>query len=278
MKSTGLKIRFFNVGAGHELVLPNGKTILIDPYFTGLDFGGPTREDVKGADYILVSHTHYDHDIDLGYFVEKFNSKVFIGAYSATAALRYHKLPYDNVFPMYPGQNYHLDDFTLDIFQAKHNPTGGLKYSLENDITLKQLGISGHKECDENGYLDSYDFLISTNNGFRILMASGQAIWKNVFDIHPNILLRQAGVRKGGDLLTGEQVSPHILAELLTKYGAQMIFPFHQDVMYKRWGAEKLSEYFADVSREVAGLDPGAVFIYPTPWKWYNLGIYFDEE
>jgi hypothetical protein len=265
------------VGAGHEILLPNKKTILIDPYFTGLDFGGFTREDVGGADYILVSHTHYDHEIDLGYFVEKFNSKVFIGAPSVTAALRYHHLPYDNVFPLYPGQSYRLDDFTLDAFQAKHNPTGGLKYSPEGDITFAKMGIRGHKECDDNGYLDSYDFLISTNNGFRILMASGQAIWKNTFDIHPNVLLRQAGMRKGGDLLTGEQVPARELAELLTKYGAQMIFPFHHDVMKNRWGEEKLSAYFEEVSREVAALDPGAAFIYPAAWKWYSLGLYFEE-
>jgi hypothetical protein len=277
MKSTSLKIRFFHVGAGHEILLPNKNTILIDPYLTGIDFGGFTRDDVSGADYILVSHTHYDHEIDLGYFVEKFNSKVFIGAPSVTAALRYHKLPYDNVFPLYPGQHYCFDDFTLDTFQAKHNPTGGLRYSPEGDITFKAMGITGHKECDDNGYLDSYDFLISTNNGFRVLMASGQAIWNNTFDIHPNVLLRQAGMRKGGDLLTGEQVPARELAELLTRYGAQVIFPFHHDVMKKRWGEEKLAGYFEEVSREVERIDPGAAFVYPKAWQWYSLGAYFEE-
>ena len=67
MKSTSLKIRAFNVGGAFEIKLPNGKIVLIDPFFTSNQFeGGFTREDVTGADYILLTHSHYDHDIDVG--------------------------------------------------------------------------------------------------------------------------------------------------------------------------------------------------------------------
>ena len=56
MKYSSVKIRPFNVGGAFEVKLPNGKVILIDPYFTGIDFeGGFTREDVTGADYILLA-------------------------------------------------------------------------------------------------------------------------------------------------------------------------------------------------------------------------------
>ena len=125
MKSQSIRIRPFNVGGAFEIVLPNGKVILLDPFFTGNQFDcGKTREDVTGADYIILSHTHFDHDLDVGYFVKKFDSKVFCGAMSAFELVKYHKIPYDNIFPVYPGQTYTLEDFTVSFYQTKHNPSG----------------------------------------------------------------------------------------------------------------------------------------------------------
>ena len=123
MKCTSMKLRAFNIGGAFEIVLPNGKVVLIDPCFsyykpdksyTGVFEGGYTREDVTGADYVILSHSHWDHDIDLKYFVEKFNPKVFCSAFCAEEILKYHNIPYDNLIPMYPNSRYTLDDFTLE--------------------------------------------------------------------------------------------------------------------------------------------------------------------
>ncbi len=54
MKCTSIRLRPFNVGGGFEIILPNGKVVLTDPFFPADQFpGGQTREDVTGADYIL---------------------------------------------------------------------------------------------------------------------------------------------------------------------------------------------------------------------------------
>lgn len=283
MKSSSIKIRTFNVSGNHEIMLPNKKTILIDPFFPVGKTGECSRESVSGADYILVTHTHFDHETDLGYFVKKFNSKVFVGAFSAMAAMKFHKIPYDYIFPVFPGQKFTLEDFTLEAWQAKHNPSGGRIFSPEDDIAKKELGIEGHLDCDDMGSMESLDYLITTKNNFRILMASGQTIWSDLFEIckekRPNLLLRQAGLRRSnGDLFTGEQVSPAELAELFVKYGAQIIMPFHMDVLCNRWGENKVEEYFREVGKEISELDPGAQFLYPTACKWYNIGLDISEE
>ena len=278
MKSTSLKIRAFNVGGAFEIVLPNGKVILIDPFFTTNNFeGGQSRDDVTGADYILLTHSHFDHDIDIGYFVKKFNSKVFCGIFSAEEVMKFHKIPYDNLFPVLAGQKYSLDDFTLEAWQAKHNPNGGKTFEPDLDLTSR-FGITGHNRCDQLGSFESLDFMITTPNHFSVLMASGRIIWNDIFDIcrekHPNVLLRQAGMRKaGGDFFTGEQYSAAELAEVLTRYKAPIIFPFHQDAFIHRWGLEKSNQYLDEVAKEVQKLDPGAMFINPKEWTWYNVGI-----
>lgn len=286
MRKNSIRIRPFNVGGAFEIVLPNGKVILLDPYFTGYEIpGGHTVDDITGADYIILSHTHFDHDSDVGYLVRKFNAKVFVGAMSALDLLKFHKIPYDNIFPVYPGQKYTLDDFAVEFFQTKHNPSGGRTFDPENaDIAFKASGISGHADCDTWGSVESLDFLITTNNNFRILGASGRVIWKELFDVckdrGPNLLLRQSGVRRGtGSMFDGEQVSPRELAELMVRYGAQTIIPFHHDVLFKRWGEEKTYAYMDEVAAEVEKIDVGAQFINPIAWKWYNIGtdIYIED-
>ena len=70
----------------------------------------------------------------------------------------------------------------------------------------------------------------------------------------------------------GEQVSPKELAELLIRYQAQTIIPFHHDVLFKRWGEEKTYAYMDQVGEEVEKMDVGAQFINPVAWKWYDIG------
>lgn len=270
-------MRTINSGANHEIILPNGKVVLIDPFFLDCKFPGFSRDDVTGADYIILTHAHLDHDSDLGYLVHKFNSKVFTGVMTADSILKFHKIPYDNIIPVFPGQTYTMDGVVFQFWQAKHNPLGGKTFDPDKDVAKSRYGIEGHKNCDHWGSMESLDVLITTENNFRILMASGTVLWNDLFDeckrIRPNVLLRQAGVRNNG-----EQVLPVELADLLVKYGAQVVFPFHMDVLVKKWGEEKTEDYMNDVAEQVKKKAPGSVFIYPKPLVWYEVGISIAEK
>lgn len=274
MKSSSFRMRTFGVGANHEIVLPNGKVVLIDPAFHEAELPGFTLEDVTGADYIVLTHSHYDHDIDIGYFVGKFNSRVFCGAMAAEALMKYHKIPFDNLFAVYPNNRYTLEDVTFEFWQAKHNPAPGRVWTPELDTCRQLYGLEGHAVVDMWGSMESLDFMLTTNNGFRVMMASGQTVFQESFDrckeLRPNVLLRQAGFRNAG----GEQVSARELAELLVRYGAQVIFPFHFDVLLRKWkGHEKVAAYMEEVAAHVRELDCGAMFIMPEALKWYSIGI-----
>ena len=127
------------------------------------------------------------------------------------------------------------------------------------------------------------DYLLTTPSGFRLMTVSGRTVWDEPFEISrekcPDLLLRQAGVRRdGGSLFSGEQVTARELAELLVRYRAKIYMPFHMDVIYKRWGKEKTEEYFKEVGRFVRELSAGSEFLFPEPWKWYRLGTAVEEE
>lgn len=274
----GLQIRSFGVGCAHEILLPNGRHILIDPFFGPEETPERGREAITAADYILITHTHFDHDLAAGYLAKKFGSKVFVGVLSASDFLKFHQIPYDQVFPVTPGQTYTLEDFTLQIWAAKHNPSGGKIYRPETDICKKETGIEGHQACDHWGSLESVDYMITTKNSLRILVASGRIVWEDLFEEcrrqHPNILLRQSGMRKTGeDLFGGGQVSPQELAAVLVRYGAQLVIPFHYDVMVWKIGEDGVREYFWQVKEEVERLALGSSLLYPESWKWYRIGM-----
>lgn len=283
MLAGSIKIRSFHAGCAHEILLPGGKHLLIDPFFRDSLGYGYTLEDVHGADYILLTHTHFDHDLDLGYFAKKFNSLVFVGAFSARALLRYHGLAYDQVIPVLPGEKYTLDDFTLEVIGAKHNPNGGKVYDPDRDIALDAKGVAGHQECDENGNLESVDYFLTTPCGFRMQTVSGRFLWKEPYEISkekcPDLLLRQAGVRRGGaGFENGQQVSPKELADLFMGYRAKILMPFHMDMVYRALGTEATEEYFKEVGRLIHQQGQGMEFLYPRPWKWYQIGLAVREE
>ena len=72
--------------------------------------------------------------------------------------------------------------------------------------------------------------------------------------------------------------SPFVLLKLsMVRYGAQLILPFHMDVIDKKWGHEKCVAYMGEVAEHVSRLDPGAVFLYPEAAKWYSVGLSITE-
>ena len=277
MICNSFRMRTFDTGANHELVLPNGKVVLVDPYFLECDFD---PADVTGADYIILTHGHFDHDSHVGYFVEKFNAKVFCGAMVAEHIMKFHKVPFDNLFPVFPGSCFTMDDMKLEFCQAKHNESGKRTWDPDKDVSKTKFGIEGHQICDMWGSMESLDWMITTNNGFRIMMVSGRPVFNDTFircrEKSPNVLLRQAGIRTPEN--SGQQVSVDEMARLLIRYRAQVIVPFHMDFLEKKIGMEAAMSYFEEVAKRVSELDPGALFVYPEKNRWYSIGISVEKD
>src|SRR4030067_589551 len=58
-----VKIRWFG-HSGFSLQDPSGKTILIDPWFQGNPTAPSGPEEVRKADFLLLTHDHFDHAAD----------------------------------------------------------------------------------------------------------------------------------------------------------------------------------------------------------------------
>ncbi|MBM6777888.1 MBL fold metallo-hydrolase, partial [Collinsella tanakaei] len=102
VQSEALRIRWISVQC-YEMVLPNGKTIVTDPFYWEGDNlrvlpeltkqqanslkvyaqEGFSVDDFTGADYILISHVHGDHMNIAGDLWNKFYGRVLVPAGAA---------------------------------------------------------------------------------------------------------------------------------------------------------------------------------------------------
>ncbi|MBR0138206.1 MAG: MBL fold metallo-hydrolase [Erysipelotrichaceae bacterium] len=276
MKTKGIRIRYVNY-ACYEIVLPNGKVIVVDP---SIDYTNKTteftRDDFTGADYILLSHTHYDHDSDLPYLAEKFDSKVFVGAMSCYGELQYSDIPFDNIYPVYPGEVYEMQDFTLEVFRGKHTFLGKQNRMslIEPKESLNDYFPKNHKQSDIFGGIEYMDYMITTKENTRIFINGGGPNWmfyNNIFttmkEKSPNIVFRQSS----------SKYTPEVFAQTVDQFHAQLVFPLHQDGVARKTDFT-IKEYVERANAEFDRIGSNTRMINPVPFKWYTISFCVEEE
>ncbi len=105
-----------------------GKTIFIDPFITGNPSCPITLDDIKAADYILVTHDHFDHVGDTIELARK-TGAIVVGNYDTVAKFQANGLPPDNVllggFGRNVGGAMDFDGFSLVMTPAIHSSASG---------------------------------------------------------------------------------------------------------------------------------------------------------
>lgn len=274
-------------GACYEIVLPNGKVILTDPFITPNRLDGFTADDVTGADYILCSHTHYDHTSDIAYLLKKFcpaitketvqtmkvidHPKLVIGSMAAPYLSQCFDIDYVHIYPASDGTVYDFEDFELQIFNAKHcaAPSERAVPSRACLTAKERFGQDGHGICDQIGWMEELDFVITTRNNFRIMIVSGMPAYRNIYhaadQLRPNVVIRQ---------FFGP---PEDYAKLLAPFHAQLYLPNHHEHISEQTGVD-IGEYVSRASLELKKHDPYARLINPAPYQWYQLSLGVKAE
>lgn len=276
MKNFGIKFRYINAQC-YEFVLPGGKHMLIDPYITptrGLGVHGLrdfSAEEVEGADYILLTHSHYDHTSDLGILSQKFNSDVFVGDMAAFELAKFYDLNLARIYPMTHGQTFEMNDFTLTCYRGKH--FGG-NVHLERVLTMtKDLqGVENYGHIDALGYVETFDFCLTFRNNLRLMFVSGNPTMNNAYTIadqfRPNVVIRH---------VYGKW-PPKEYATILDRFHAQLAMPCHQDGLI---GGKKYdipySAYMEQTKNALREMHSQTQLIDPTPYQWYEVSVGVEE-
>ena len=60
-----------------EIILPDDKTLIIDPYLDDSVSAPIAADGIENCDYIFITHGHYDHVLDVGKLAQRFRPKIF---------------------------------------------------------------------------------------------------------------------------------------------------------------------------------------------------------
>jgi L-ascorbate metabolism protein UlaG (beta-lactamase superfamily) len=118
-----MKIRWLGTAA---LEIKTGSSIiLIDPWLSRFDGAYPevpeiNRDMIENADYIFITHGHFDHFQDTPYLVEKTGAKVFASEPSARVAIDKKGLDVDSVVMAEAGDKFEMEDFNVEAIKGKH--------------------------------------------------------------------------------------------------------------------------------------------------------------
>jgi L-ascorbate metabolism protein UlaG (beta-lactamase superfamily) len=137
--------------ASFQITSANGKNILIDPWFEGNPACVTALSDIKGIDYILVTHDHFDHMGQTVEIAKESNSTIVAIVETAAKLQAAMGVPSEQVvnggFGMNIGGTAALDGINVTMTQAFHSSeTGqatGYVIRLENGKTIYHAGDTG---------------------------------------------------------------------------------------------------------------------------------------
>jgi L-ascorbate metabolism protein UlaG (beta-lactamase superfamily) len=207
--------------AGWEIT--DGSTVLlIDPYLSringppppgggsGHSMAGDTRRPygwddvapsdvaaidshIQRADFVMVTHTHYDHVLDVSHIALKTHAAV-IGTESTENVMRAYGVPEEQLITVRGGEDYQFGAFSLKVIPSIHSPLDHKRYfssatapsGMKAPLTLAQM----HPEGGTLAYLIRI-------HGHQILAFGGMNyIEREIVGLHPDVALIGAGASR----------------------------------------------------------------------------------
>lgn len=290
-----LRLRWISVQC-YEIVLPNGKVIVTDPFYWDIShFDGMSNltknqemekqvyaqqgfsvDEFTGADYIILNHIHGDHSNITGELWDRFYGRVLVPGDCAEELAKVYDIPYAAIYPLYPGNTYYFDDFTLKTYPGAHDNRAfrDERFMRPSDAANGYAGAEGFGLACPNrtgplGSMHNMNFLIETHDNFKIDFSAGRDYeehLKHVRTEDPNLMLRHR-IRS---------YTPEEYAWQIEQMGAQFTFPLHHN--NARATGEDLNEYFYQVNRILKEHGSMARAFNPEPYKWYSIQMSVIRE
>lgn len=269
-----------------EILLPSGKVLVVDPY---IDYS-PTApigcQEVTGADYIAVTHGHYDHVTDIGTLAQKFDAKVICSHQVAGPMAKLFNLADRNFYKVTAGDVVVFDDLKVEVKRGKHVDLSLVMEELYERLTgreaapdisateiqeavspfLSELHSPALRKVMEDmqavglGAGEQLTFVFQTSENLRICVYSSgayESLHQEVIEAHANVFLGQLG-----------GVNPEEAAEIAALSGAELIIPTHHDGS----GAETMRNTVAEMEKHLTARSP-AHLLNIIPGQWYEIGL-----
>lgn len=272
MNTNCLQFRWINASC-YEFKLPDGRVITIDPF---LDRGDPnfTVDDMLTPDYVFLTHTHFDHIMELGELMNRNDgAKLFVSDVTATPLADYFQIKFGQVYAVDNGVKLDVDGIGILPSKGKHS-----RFKVRSRESLAWLAGAAEEECGAKGQEELMllgstiytDFVITLPYNLKMFITGGDMTFSVPYSTakeqEPFIVIRQVS----------NLDSPEQYAEIVAKLGGKIVLPHHQEHPEKRLGMP-MAEFVERANAHLAKIAPGMVMLHPQQYKWYELGISVNE-
>jgi L-ascorbate metabolism protein UlaG (beta-lactamase superfamily) len=210
---------------------------------------------VPRADYVLVTHTHYDHVLDVPHIALKTRGTV-IGTESTQNVMRAYKVPEGQLITVRGGEDYDFGAFSVRVIPSLHSPLDHKHYfssetapaGMKAPLTLEQM----HPEGGTLAYMIRFE-------GHKILVFGGMNyIEREVEGLEPDVVL----VGAGGSRKESYDYTGRLLRAL---HFPALVIPTHWDSFLAPYGVSQKSSEDALQSfvQEVRAASPNSKVIMP---------------
>jgi L-ascorbate metabolism protein UlaG (beta-lactamase superfamily) len=210
---------------------------------------------IPRADFIFVTHTHYDHVVDVPHIALKSHCTV-IGTESTENVMRAYRVPEQQLITVRGGEDYEFGVFSVKVIPSLHSPLDRKHYfsaetapaGLKAPLTLQQM----HPEGGTLAYLIRFQ-------GHQILVFGGMNyIEREIQGLEPDVVLvGAASSRKEIYDYTGR-----LMHDL---HFPPLVLPTHWDNFFAPYGVSQQSSVDALQSfvQEVRAVSPKTKIIVP---------------
>lgn len=280
---SGLKLRWLN-NAGFEVELPGGKHLFVDPWLDTAEIWPVPLDALERMDYVLLTHTHFDHADSLGSIQKKFpDVKIFMGDLACDAMCRAYHLNVEKVYRMRGGECYQFDDVKIEAITARHTESRRGNYADSKD-NLYADGTSNLPMWF--GWMEMLNYRITAADGSTMVIWGGMTSEEQC---------HRMSTYRNNDIAVmhvSPKQDPWMFGRLVNSIGAKVVIPHHYDLWETMFAAhpemlkdsplppDRMNEkYILGMIRESLEFEcPYASFCILEHHKWYRFGLAMAES
>lgn len=246
-----MRLRWIDV-ACVEVVTDGGVRLLVDPYVDSCPWNAGVRvADIGHVDYVLVSHTHFDHVAQLNELFERDRPRIVCGKLAGLRLLHDLDLSGQCVYGAEDGQAFEFEGLRVMRLAGRHTVPGNSGQHLRRESEVMrgfEKNEGWPKEylgMGSEGYYEFSNFYVETSDNTRLLFWGGSASADQLAHA------RARGLRPD---ITFAQVpgnSPKDLVNLARTVGGSYVVPNHHDVYLGKRDVAQMCDERREAFREV---------------------------
>src|SRR4029077_18095742 len=210
---------------------------------------------ITRADFILVTHTHYDHVLDVPHIALKTRAAV-IGTESTENVMRAYDVPDEQLITVSGGEDYEFGAFSVRVIPSIHSALDHKHYfssesapaGMKAPLTLQQM----HPEGGTLAYLLRF-------HGHQILVFGGMNyIEREVEGLEPDVVLVGAASSR-------KEIYDYSARLMRGLHFPPLVLPTHWDNFFAPYGASQQSSVDALESfiQEIRAASPKTKIVVP---------------